>query len=186
MNRQSMIFYRSFYESLKGLEPQIKSEILDAIMEYGLNGNEIDLSGISNTVFILIKPQLQANIRRYENGSKPKRKREAESKQDQSKQETNDNDNVNGNVNDNVKKKQKFIPPSEEEVITFFVENNFKIEVARNAFHYYNDANWKDSRGKSIQNWKQKMRGVWFKDENRNVITSNKQVYTAPIKYRPA
>ncbi len=184
MNRQSMIFYRSFYEALKGLDPHTKSSVLDAIMEYGLNGIENDLSGIGNTVFILIKPQLQANIRRYENGMKPKRKREAEDKQNEIKQEG--NKNVNGNENENVKKKDKFVAPTLQDVETFFTENNFKLEVARNAFHYYNEANWKDSRGKSIQNWKQKMRGVWFKEENKNTTSSNQKVYTAPTKYRPA
>lgn len=181
-----MVFYRSFFEAMKELEPKMKSEVFDAIMEFSFNGNEIELTGISKTVFILIKPQLQANMRRYENGMKPKRKREAEEKQTTSRQETNVNDNDNDNENVNAKKKDKFIAPTLQEVEQFFSENNFKLEVARNAFHYYNEANWKDSRGKSIQNWKQKMRGVWFKDENKNVNSSPKQVYIAPTKYRPA
>ena len=188
MERNSIVFYRSFFEAMKELEPKMKSDVFDAIMEFSFSANEIELAGMAKTVFILIKPQLQANMRRYENGMKPKRKREAEPKQDESKQETNVNDNVNENENDNVnaKKKDKFVAPSLQEVETFFSENNFKLEVARNAFHYYNDANWKDSRGKSIQNWKQKMRGVWFKDENKNLNMSTQQVYTSPKKYRPA
>jgi hypothetical protein len=53
----------------------------------------------------LIKPQLDANINRYNNGSKPKQKiskTEAKNKQKLSKQETNVNDNVNDNQNNNV------------------------------------------------------------------------------------
>ncbi len=194
---------------MKELDATTKSQVFDAIMEFSFSANEIELNGIAKTVFILIKPQLQANMRRYENGMKPKRKREAEDKQEQSRAETNVNVNDNANANENEnenfenahwnlnwkegenvnvqpKKKEKFVAPSLQEVETFFTENNFKVEVARNAFHYYNEANWKDSRGKSIQNWKQKMRGVWFKDENKNVTSSTKQVYTSPTKYRPA
>jgi hypothetical protein len=182
MERNSIVFYRSFFEAMKELEPKMKSDVFDAIMEFSFSGKEIELTGISKTVFILIKPQLQANMRRYENGMKPKRKREAEEKQEESETETNKNKNKNKNENTN----DKFVAPSLQEVETFFAENNFKLEVARNAFHYYNEANWKDSRGKSIQNWKQKMRGVWFKDDNKNVTSSTQQVYTAPKKYRPA
>lgn len=185
MERNSIVFYRSFYEALRELDTISKAEVFDAIMEFSFNGTEIPLHGVSKTVFILIKPQLQANMRRYENGMKPKRK-QASNKQEESKQETNVNVNVNENENVNAKKKEAFVAPSLHEVETFFTENNFKLEVARNAFHYYNEANWKDSRGKSIQNWKQKMRGVWFKDENKNVTSSSKQVYTSPTKYRPA
>jgi hypothetical protein len=127
---------------------------------------------------------------------KPKRK-QATDKQEESKQQTNVNDNENDNENENkkpsyfmtaedVQKKKHFVAPSLQEVETFFTENNFKLEVAQNAFHYYNEANWKDSRGKAIQNWKQKMRGVWFKDENKNLSLSKGAVYTAPKKYRPA
>lgn len=183
MERNSIVFYRSFFEAMKELDATTKSQVFDAIMEFSFSANEIELNGIAKTVFILIKPQLQANMRRYENGMKPKRK-QANEKQDESKPETNVNANVNENVNE--KKKERFVAPSLEEVEQFFSENNFKLETARNAFHYYNEANWKDSRGKSIQNWKQKMRGVWFKDENKNVSSSTRTVYTTPTKYRPA
>lgn len=183
MERNSIVFYRSFFEAMKELDATTKSQVFDAIMEFSFSANEIELNGIAKTVFILIKPQLQANMRRYENGMKPKRK-QANEKQDESKQQTNVNDNENENVN--AKKKERFVAPSLEEVEQFFSENNFKLETARNAFHYYNEANWKDSRGKAIQNWKQKMRGVWFKDENKVVPSSTRTVYTTPTKYRPA
>jgi hypothetical protein len=168
---------------MKELDATTKSKVFDAIMEFSFSANEVELSGIAKTVFILIKPQLQANMRRYENGMKPKRK-QANEKQTESKTETNVNENENENVNE--KKKTRFVAPTLEEVEQFFSENNFKLETARNAFHYYNEANWKDSRGKSIQNWKQKMRGVWFKDENKIVNSSPRSVYTTPTKYRPA
>lgn len=58
-----------------------------------------------------------------------------------------------------------FIPPQIDEVKQFFEENGYV--NGEKAWNYYNDADWKDSTGKPVKNWKQKMRGVWFKDENR-------------------
>jgi hypothetical protein len=53
------------------------------------------------------------------------------------------------------------------EVEKFFFENGFKREAGKKAFEYYSEAGWKDSKGSQVKNWKQKMRGVWFKDENK-------------------
>lgn len=87
--------------------------------------------------------------------------------------QANVNANVNGNVNGNVNeeaKKHKFTPPVIEEVETYFVENGYSIESAQKAFNYYALADWHDSKGNKIKNWKQKMQGVWFKDENKQKV----------------
>jgi hypothetical protein len=106
-----MIFYRSFYEALKELPTTEKAEIYDAIFSYSLDFTENDLAGISKSIFTLIKPQLDANLKRYENGKKPKVKTEANDKQTISKTEANELQiisktvtNVNDNVNDNNNK----------------------------------------------------------------------------------
>jgi hypothetical protein len=65
-----------------------------------------------------------------------------------------------------------FTPPQIEEVKLFFEENGFV--NGERAWNYYNDADWKDSTGKPVKNWKQKMRGVWFKDENRKPAPKEK------------
>jgi hypothetical protein len=71
-----------------------------------------------------------------------------------------------------VKAKKEFLPPSLDEVIKYFDENNFSQIAARKAFEYYNIANWKDSTGKQVKNWKQKMISVWFKPENKKQLTT--------------
>ena len=107
--RNSFVFYRSFFEAISELDKDSKAVIYDAISNYSFNQIEPELTGICKTVWILIKPQLEANNRRYENGSKAKNKqttskRQAKRKQTTSKGEANDNDNVNDNANekDNV------------------------------------------------------------------------------------
>jgi hypothetical protein len=109
--RDSCIFYRSFYEALNGLDKDVKSNIYDAIFEYSLNGNLIDLQGIEKTVFTLIKPQLDANNKRFENGKKGGKPKQDETKlkpkrnQNVTKSKANNNNNVN--VNENVKEEYK-------------------------------------------------------------------------------
>jgi len=67
-----------------------------------------------------------------------------------------------------VNKSKVFIPPTLNEFIKYFTENDFTPEYAKHVFKYYNDADWVDSKGNPVKNWKQKVRGVWFKDENKH------------------
>lgn len=71
MERDSIIFYRSFYEAIKGLPKDIQIEIYTAIMEYGLNGRlEEDLKPVANGMFALMRPIIDANNTRFANGKK--------------------------------------------------------------------------------------------------------------------
>ena len=85
----------------------------------------------------------------------------------------------NNPVLDNISyTKKKFIAPSLEEVVLYFKENGYKDDVARRAFNFYNTADWQDTQGRQVKNWKQKMIGVWFKDENK----ISQQVKIKPLK----
>lgn len=102
MARDSFIFYRSFYEAISELPKENQADTYNAIMQYALNQEEIELTGISKAIFSLVKPQLDANYKKYENGKQKKSKTEAKQKQTKSKIGTNVNENVNVNVNENV------------------------------------------------------------------------------------
>lgn len=65
-----------------------------------------------------------------------------------------------------------FTPPILEDVLSYFKDNGYSEISAQKAFRYYNDANWMDSKGNRVKNWKQKMQGVWFKDENKQIEKS--------------
>jgi hypothetical protein len=66
-----------------------------------------------------------------------------------------------------IKEKKVINTPLIDEVILYFNENVYTKESAIKAFHYYEENDWKDSRNNQVKNWKQKMQGVWFKDENK-------------------
>lgn len=170
MVRDSFIFYRSFFEAIKELPKENQLEIYTAIGQYSLDFKEPKLSGISKTIWILIKPQLDANNKRFENGSKPKRKqngseKKAKEKQRQSKKEANNNDNVNDNVNTNVnsnnntndnKKKGAHLFKNSEyyDLITFsekFTDQKFHdVDI----MSYHEDLIlWSDSGGNKKTDW---------------------------------
>jgi len=74
----------------------------------------------------------------------------------------------NENEIDNVNKKSKvFKAPDISEVIEYFIANGYCEEAAIKAHSYYSIADWHDSKGAKVKNWKQKMQSVWFKEENK-------------------
>lgn len=86
--------------------------------------------------------------------------------------------NANGMRNDAIKGKERKekerkgvasgLPPILSEVIMFFTGNGFSEQLAVKAFNFYEDANWRDSKGNQVKNWKKKMQSVWFKPEEKN------------------
>lgn len=113
--RESFIFYRSYAEALRELPDEQRLILYDAIMLYALDGKEPKLKGIEKAIFALIRPQLQANNKRYENGKKGGRtksninRNETETEPNANQNLTKDKPNPNQtltkaepNVNDNV------------------------------------------------------------------------------------
>jgi len=74
---------------------------------------------------------------------------------------------LNSSSSKEKKRKEIVYTPSIDEVELYFKDNGYTKESAIKAFHYYEENNWKDSRNNQVKNWKQKMQGVWFKDENK-------------------
>ena len=74
-------------------------------------------------------------------------------------------------------KKKIFVAPSLKEVEIYFGENGYRQDSAVKAYNYYSVADWHDSKGSKIINWKQKMQSVWFKDENKILSEKAKFVF---------
>lgn len=123
MARDSFIFYRSFYEAIKEVPAEAQLQIYKAISIYALEQEEIELSGIAKAIFSLVKPQLDANYKKYENGKQAKSKSKAKNKQTESKIGTNVNDNENVNVNDNDNAVGESCVDGLQDVIDFYSNN---------------------------------------------------------------
>lgn len=75
MERDSFIFYKSFYEAICDLQKDIRLEVLTAIIEYALYGRQPEnLKPFARGMFTLIKPNIDVNTARFENGKKGGRK----------------------------------------------------------------------------------------------------------------
>lgn len=70
LNRDSFVLYRSFVDIIRDLDDSQAKEFFLAISDYALDGKVPTLQGFLNTLWKPVKPQLDANIRRYENGKK--------------------------------------------------------------------------------------------------------------------
>lgn len=70
MNRDSFVFYKSFFEALQDLNNKDRLILYDAICELALNDKDTELQGFSKTIFTLIKPQILANTKKYNDGKK--------------------------------------------------------------------------------------------------------------------
>lgn len=70
MERSWFIFYKSFYEALSSLPDQNQLELYQAITRYSFTGKAVKLKWLSLTIWTLIKPQLDANLAKYNNGKK--------------------------------------------------------------------------------------------------------------------
>ena len=184
--RDSFIFYRSFFEAINDLPESNQLEIFRAISQYSLDFIEPNLNGISKTILTLIKPQLEANRKRFENGCKDKinkqkiSKPEAKDKQKISKPEANKNVNVNNNLNEECKSKSKselkiinknFTSPNLEDVKKYCTERNSSVN-AQKFFDYYQAGNWKDAKGNVVKNWKQKLITWESKTTNNSDIST--------------
>lgn len=58
-----------------------------------------------------------------------------------------------------------FTPPTLPEVVEYFKSKGYDPLIAERAWEGYDVADWVDSQGKRIKNWKQKMIQVWFRPE---------------------
>ena len=72
--RDSFIFYKSFYEAISKLKKKSdKLEIFEAIFKYIFYDEKTDLKDTPAMAFDLIKPQLDANNVKRQEGRKTKK-----------------------------------------------------------------------------------------------------------------
>ena len=106
--KNSFVFYRSFYDAALLLHKMERVQLILAICEYALDGKEPDLTGAALAVFLIAKPNLDENRRRFEirkrgGKSKTQNKHQAGTDVDVNVDENvNVNDDVNGNEEKDV------------------------------------------------------------------------------------
>ena len=186
MPKNSFIFYRSFSECLKSLPDKERLILYNSIIDYALDEIEPNLDGCLKGMFALIKPQLDANIRRWKNGCKggapvgnqnaTKNNQEITKKQPkttnvQPNDNVNDNVNVNHNVNDNKKvstcvdrKKKIFSTPTISDINSYIKENNYNVDGQR-FYDYYESNGWRVGKN-PMKSWQASVR-TWARSDRQ-------------------
>ncbi len=143
--RDSMLIYRSFYEAIKELPLEEQGQVWNAIYELGLNGVETFPPGIPGTIFKLIKPQIEANLKRFQNGKSSKYKQsesktKANEEQSESETKANNNNNKNKNNNELILRNKAFY----DSLVPFL--KDYPKEMLREFFEYWTEIGEKDKK----------------------------------------
>jgi hypothetical protein len=188
-NKKSFILYCDQKGVWDKLDDAQAGRLIKHIISYVNDDNPVAPDFITELAFEPIKQSLKRDLKKWENQQEQRseagkrsaevRKRNAQLAERDSTtvNERSISSTVNGsvsvNVNDSVNVKDDGMkPPSLEEVISYFDENGYTKESATKMFEYYEESRkpsgrvWKDGRGNTVKNWKQKARSIWFKPDN--------------------
>lgn len=184
-SRDTCIFYRSMYEAIRELPKDVQAEVYNAIFEFSLDFKEPQLSGLSKTIWTLIRPVLEKGNTNYMNGSKAKSKRirsetEATSKRTRSESEAYKDKDKDKDVDKDKEKvyistfkkwtKEQF----KKEVDTYF--GKFPNHILKNFFEYWTEPT---PSGKLRLN----LEKAW--DTNRRLKTWASKEFNQPKNEKP-
>ena len=167
---ESFVFYKSFVDAIDVLDPEDQLIAYQVITHYATVGIEPDPSiGIAYAIFLMAKPQLDANSNRRNNGVKGGRPSKETNGFENGKpmvmdsenhrfseEKPNVNENENVNVNKKESREKKFVPPTLEEVRAYCLERKSNVSPEK-FYEYFTQGNWTDSKGNKVRNWKQKL-----------------------------
>lgn len=114
-NRKGFTFYRSFYDSVKDLDQEKQFMFYKAIIEYALDNIDPDLSDkYVKSIFTLIKPNIDASIKKYDQRYKISQERSKKAKENkrnelETKTERTLNELVSNDANKNKNKNKNKI-----------------------------------------------------------------------------
>lgn len=199
MARKLFNFYKSYYDVFNTIpKDEDKLQFIKAVLERQFTGREPDPSELSPMALLAYKSQefnINSQVEGYENktGEHPDGtplqegvgKGVGKGVPKGVKKGVPKGVGNNRKGNSKYKRNSIFIPPSCEEVESYFKENGFKPEIGKKAWQYYEAGLWRDAKGNPVINWKQKVRGNWFTDDAKIKNDNRKKESTDPrIKWQ--
>ena len=193
----SFIFYKSFFEAGSALDPESRLAFYDAVAEYAINDVEPEITNpVAKAMFLMAKPQIDANEKRREDGAKggrPRKKKPVVFENDEIEkpvvsendeiEKPNVNVNANANVNVNEKKRGGFTPPTLEEVREYCKERGNQVDP-ETFVAYYESQNWKKSNGQKVVDWKGCVRTWEARDKAKPAREPPKKAYQTSDRQR--
>lgn len=189
---ESFVFYESFVDAIETLPAEDQLKAYRAISRYATKGEEpTPALGVAYAIFLMAKPQLDANSNRRINGAKGGRPRKETDGFTDEKPMVNESENhrlldekpnVNVNVNENVNVKEKstekksvrFSPPTLEDVSEYCRERGNKVDPHQ-FIDFYASKGWKVGN-QGMKDWKAAVR-TWEKRETARSGTPKKNQF---------
>lgn len=189
MAKESFVFYKSFYEALQNVPKKHRTEVYEAVFEYAFESREPSLSGVPRALWELIRPQLDASQKRYENakkgaeygkkgaeygklGGRPRKEKPPLRGKNENPLNVNVNENVNDNVNVNVNVNAPAGDPDThiptfDEIALFCNQHNIKTDIKK--FMQYNEGKgWSMEWTSALALWVQKDKDKKKEDRSKN------------------
>ena len=171
MKREQFTFYRSYYEALQSLPPkEFKATVL-AVCAYALDQEQPSLTGVSNSVFVLIRPTLDSGRNKAANRLNKQRtnKEQTDNKTEQTdkeKEREKEGEREGERENDSsISPNPSFTPPTLREVQDYAAVRRYLSDPKR-FFDYYSAAGWRDRDGLPV-NWKQRFMAWEAREQDR-------------------
>ena len=175
---KAVLIQPSFYESMKVLPDNERLRLYDAICEYSLNGIvPDDLPPITNSFFLLMKPNIDASNKRYRasssngktggaplgNQNAKKQPKNNQTKQPKNKQDLDyeleydlDSEKECEAKADKPPTRHSFFPPSVEDVKEYCNSSGYTVDPER-FVDYYTANGWMIGKNK-MKDWKAAVR----------------------------
>ena len=126
--KDGFVFYASWWEAIKNLQREMQGDVLTAIIEYGLYGETTESpKPIASAMLAMVKPQIDANNQRYENGKKGGRPK-ANNNQTETKPKPNNNQNITKQKPNNNQTETKPKPKDKDISEDIYKESSTKVE----------------------------------------------------------
>ena len=189
------LFYGSFYDALRRLPtPELRDQAYTAICRYALYGEEPgELEPMVEVIFVLARPQIDANTRRRVNGGKGGRKPMVSESENQWLAEAETDGSANGKPKEKVKEKVKvkettsnevvkksaprFTPPTREQVAEYILSAGYSVDADR-FVDFYESKGWMVGKN-PMKDWKAAVRNWSRSQRQEETAKAQRQEKTA-------
>ena len=192
---KAILIQPSFYEAMKVLTDGERLLLYDCICEYSLNSTlPHELPPIANSLFTLMKPNIDASNKRYsasvQNGKKGgarkgnqnarKQPKNNQTKQPKNKQDLDYDLDYDFDLKCNIPAdkpptRRRFSPPTVDEVKKYCQEQGYSVDAERFVDHYESNG-WMVGKNK-MKDWKAAIRNWNRKEKPNNGKTESKQLW---------
>ena len=188
--KHGFVFYRSWLEAIEELPDALMFELLKAIVYYGLNQEEpAEITPLARSYWKLIKPIIEANNKRYENGKKAKQKQNGSKTEANDKQEGSvrikelKNERINELTNERIEELKNYRIEEDEAVVELFAMqlSTTKEEVIRLMVYFENYLKSIDKQHPTITEYKRHFSN-WVRHQEVKPLPK-KQAWEDPIAY---